>query len=603
MNNNNNYVRKPNDNGVQPNVLRQQTAARPVQTQNTSVNARTQMNTSARNARTQTGNTAQSAAYRYPQNNQSAGPNNTGYVRPAAGAQSADLRRVPNNGTVQQRAVNNMPNSTPNTAGRINTAAVNRTYTSVDVKRPQTQSVPRPVSRTTVNTPVTGNMNRTSPTGINNSAVSRTGIQNVSGQKNAQSELSPPRRLTPDRASATSPEMIVRDGKTYVKKKKSGKKAFGRSDDLDKHGQTRSSTEDAVNNTLGSVFKAVAYIGFVLVVSVVLSIFGISVGNDVFAFSKDERNVTVVIPEYASIIEISDILKDTGIIKYPIIFRLYAGLSSMDEREYEAGSYDVSTTMSYDALMNTFIKPIPERTQISVTIPEGYTVDQIISLFVDEYGIGTRESFYEALETYEWDYWFVKEIEENRDTRRKYKLEGYLFPDTYYYYSDTNPETVIWKMLENFNDKFTEDMRERCSALGYTADQMITLASMIQMEGHFPSEYTEISSVFHNRLNNPYNETQGRLESDPTIMYAIGEHRTNLTYEEKNMDSPYNTYLEKGLPPSAISNPSLYAINCALYPNETSYLYFYALGNGYHVFATTYQEHVKNINEANLEQQ
>lgn len=493
----------------------------------------------------------------------------------------------------------------------VNTTPVNGVATAVNIKRPQTQTISRPASasphiQNNAPAPV-----RSSGQNVTNNAVRPQNRQQAAypagnGYPNGGSErLTPPGRLTPSNGASqpsARPNKVVRDGVTYVKKKKSGKKAFSRSSSLDSKGQVKSSTGDAVSNTLGSVFKAVAYIGFVLVISVVLSIFGISVGNDVFAFSKEESNVTVVIPEYASIMEISHILKETGIIKYPWVFQLYAKLSSMDTAEYEAGTYDVSTTMSYDALMNEFVKMPPARTQISVTIPEGYTVDQIINLFVEEYGIGSVEEFRKALEEYPWDYWFVQELEDNYDSRRKYKLEGYLFPDTYYYYSDANPTTVIWKMLENFNEKFTDDMRDRCAALGYTVDEMVTLASMIQMEARFPSEYTDISSVFHNRLNNPYNETQGRLESDPTIMYALGEHRTNLTYDEKNLDSPYNTYIVKGLPPSAISNPSLFAINCALYPNETSYLYFYALGNGYHVFASDYQQHVKNINDANSEQ-
>lgn len=345
--------------------------------------------------------------------------------------------------------------------------------------------------------------------------------------------------------------------------------------------------------TLNSAVKAVIYIVFVLVVSGFLSIFGISVCNDVFAFVKPDNEVDVEIPEYATTKDIADILKQSDVIKFPSIFQLYANLRH-DNGKYLAGDYTVTPSMNYDMLLSAFKEQKKPRSQISITIPEGYTIDEMIDLFVSK-GIGTRDRFVEVIQNFDYDFWFVKEIDENQSESRRYRLEGYLFPDTYYFFTDSNEETVIYKLLVNFNRKFPESYRDRCEELGYTTDQIITLASMVQAEAKFASEYSTISSVFHNRLKSPGGETMGLLQSDPTLLYVLPELRGKLTNEDLQYDSSYNTYKYKGLPPGPICNPCLSAIQYALYPDDTNYYYFYAESNGYHLFAETYAEHQQNI--------
>jgi len=429
-------------------------------------------------------------------------------------------------------------------------------------------------------------------------APARTASARNPSATRSSGSLDVPNKLTPKSAAGT--RTTSRGGTST----KGGKKLNRPSHLDDRDTQDYENRSDIIGGTLGSVLKAVIYIVCVLAASAFLSIFGISVCNDVLAFVKDVNEVEVVIPEYASLSEVAKVLEDADVIEYPSIFSIYADKRSekFGGLNFQSGSHTVSPSMSYDLLLPALIVKAPAVTTVSVTIPEGYTVDQIIALFVDEYKIGTREGFIAALTNKSWadEYWFVKEVyDRGVNEHRKYVLEGYLFPDTYYYYSNAKEETVLRKMLDNFEQKFEESMKDRCAELGYTVDQMITMASMIQMEARFPSEYPDVSSVFHNRLNNPSYETQGRLESDPTIMYVLEGHRTNLTQEEKDMDSPYNTYKYKGLPPSPISNPSLYAMTSALYPNETNYYYFYALKSHYHIFATTHAEHIQNILNAN----
>ena len=149
-------------------------------------------------------------------------------------------------------------------------------------------------------------------------------------------------------------------------------------------------------------------------------------------------------------------------------------------------------------------------------------------------------------------------------------------------------------MLANFETKFDMRYKTRADELGWSVDDVIILASMLQMEAKYETEYAKISSVFHNRLANTY-ATGGKLESDATIVYVLPAHVDKITNEELKTDSPYNTYLYPGLPPGPIGNPTSYAINYALYPDHTDYYYFVAQPSGYSLFAKTYEEHLRNI--------
>ena len=357
--------------------------------------------------------------------------------------------------------------------------------------------------------------------------------------------------------------------------------------------------DNAGRGILTSTVKAVIYIVCVLVVSGCLSLFVIFAGNDVFAFVKDTNNVTVTIPEGATLEEISDILAENDVIKYPSLFRFYCQLRHKTADEYLFGNFTVSPSMPYDSLIATFKPSRGSRKETTITLIEGMTVDEIIDLFVEK-GIGTREKYVEVIQNYDFDFWFVDELDQkiaaNPDSGRKYRLEGYLFPDTYNFYTDSSEEEVIYRLLVNFDAKFDDDKRERAKELGMTCDQIITLASIIQKEAKYISDYGNVSSVFHNRLKS--NVTNGLLESNATVQYTMPkeEVRLELTKAEiDKYDTPYNTYLHTGLPVGAISNPSLNAINWALYPTDTDYYYFVSDAQGYNLYASNYAEHQANV--------
>ncbi|MDD6264871.1 MAG: endolytic transglycosylase MltG [Clostridia bacterium] len=353
--------------------------------------------------------------------------------------------------------------------------------------------------------------------------------------------------------------------------------------------------ESVGKGIVSSAVKAVIYIVCVLVVSGFLSLMTILVANDAFAFVKSGDEVKITMSENATLGDIASVLHDNGIIKYPTMFKLYCNLRHKTSDNYLYGEFTVSPAMGYDALIEEFLPSVHTRKEVTVTLIEGMNVDEIIDTFLEN-GIGTREGFVDVIQNYDFDFWFVDELDakiaSNPESGRKYRLEGYLFPDTYNFYNTASEADVIYKLLDNFNSKFDESMRQRAQSLGYTADQIVTMASMIQKEAKYVSDYGNVSSVFYNRLNKGQN-----LESNATVQYMMPKEEVELKLTREQIDkydSAYNTYLHSGLPVGAICNPSLNSLNWALYPTSTKYYYFVSDSLGYNLFATTYSEHEKN---------
>lgn len=364
------------------------------------------------------------------------------------------------------------------------------------------------------------------------------------------------------------------------------------------------------------LFKTLLYVAAVLAVSIFLSVVIIRTANDVYAFVKPDISVTITIPAHATADDVAKILEENGVIRCPLIFRLYAEREFRDSEyyngEFVAGEHTIlfrneapsdsvdgytddyvrlsedadSTTkpLNYDRLISLLaVSTYRERETVKVTIPEGYTVDEIIDLLVSS-GVGTRENYVDVIEHYDYEYRFVREIPENEN--RKYRLEGYLFPDTYEFFTDESEISVINKLLVNFEQKFESVYYDRADELGMTVDDLIILASILEKEAKYAEDLTLMSSVFHNRL-----KAGMMLGSDATVMYLLPEHKSALTTEDLAIDSPYNTRLYRGLPPGAISNPGIDAINAAFYPTATSYYYFLTKTNGETVYSSTEAEH------------
>lgn len=368
----------------------------------------------------------------------------------------------------------------------------------------------------------------------------------------------------------------------------------------------------------GSIAKATVYLILVLGLSGLLGYYIIVLGNDIFGFVKSTELVEIEVPENATVADVVRIYADSGIVKYPKVFELYAKYKGYADRadekgrvrpvilsdkvdengdKYEveteinfvAGTHQITPSMNYDSLLLA-LREKPDYGTVWITIPEGFTVDEVIDLFVEN-GIGTREGFVDAINNYPFDYDFVRYLDEHPNPDRFYRLEGYLFPDTYEFYLNSSEARVIYKLLSNFDIKYTSEFSERADELGMTTHEVIMLASIIEKETRYANEYELVSSVFHNRLKDPVNFP--KLESDATIMYAIhhdtGERPTVLT--STDYESPYNTYKYPGFPPGPIANPGRAAIMCALYPEATNYYYFVATSSGTSIFSRTLAEH------------
>ncbi|MBQ0101596.1 MAG: endolytic transglycosylase MltG [Firmicutes bacterium] len=354
---------------------------------------------------------------------------------------------------------------------------------------------------------------------------------------------------------------------------------------------------------MSSLVKALIFIVAIVVVSGFISVFAITRANDVFAFVKSGSDVTLNITGSETVDDIANLLADKGVIKYPSIYKLYVKIKKKTT-VYKEGEYTVNPSMNYDKLNATLANIVSkERSTVVVYIPEGSTVKDVVDLLVNKYHLSTEEELYDAIDNADFDFWFVEALGKKKP-ERTFRLEGYLYPDTYYYYSDASASTIIYKMLSNFENKlkttfgktYREDIERLCTERQLTFDEIITIASMVQMEAKYDYEYGRVSSVFHNRINNP-SVTYGLLGSDATIQYILEKRTAELTQEQLETDSPYNTRLYRGLPPGPISNPDYLAINYAFYPDTTSYYYFVSQKDGTSLFASTYSQHLENVRQ------
>ena len=313
---------------------------------------------------------------------------------------------------------------------------------------------------------------------------------------------------------------------------------------------------------------------------------------DVLAFGREDKMVTVTVYESDSMEDIIEKLHKAELIRYPGLFKLYADLA-VDEGEIKPGIWDLNTMYDYHALVN-MMSPSSSRTVIEdVLIPEGFTCRQIFDL-LEEKRVCTAKDLAEYAASGELkEYWFLENVERGYE----YCLEGFLFPDTYDFYKNSNPRDVLEKLLDNFEFRFTEEMRGQMDTLnanvtGGTFDihKVVIVASMIEKETAANEESPKIASVIYNRLFR-WGGTPAYLNIDASIVYAL-DGKTDLTAEDLKVESPYNTYTNTGLTPGAIANPGLASLKAALNPENTNY-YFYVLNpaEGKHKFSTTLDEH------------
>lgn len=305
---------------------------------------------------------------------------------------------------------------------------------------------------------------------------------------------------------------------------------------------------------------------------------------------SSQRSFVVRKGETAS--EISDRLQAHGFIGDARVFRWMAELEGV-AGDLEVGEYELSSSMRPSEILAVLAegktKPVP-----LVTIPEGWRAEEIAERLAAR-GIGTADQFMAV----------VRKGQSSAPALASRpagaSLEGYLFPESYSLDPKSSPASVAQRMVEQFEARFTPEMREKAAGLGMTIHQVVTLASVIEREAVIPSERPLMAGVFYNRLR------EGMpLQADPTVQYALtlihsesqrqfGWWKTALTEEDLEVDSPYNSYRYPGLPPGPVCNPSLASLQAAVEPAATDYLYFVARPDGSHAFAETLEEHNANV--------
>ena len=327
------------------------------------------------------------------------------------------------------------------------------------------------------------------------------------------------------------------------------------------------------------------YIVAVIGVSILLACIGWIAANDVLALNKAEKEVTVTITKEDSFGDVASMLKKEGLIEYKSLFHLFATITGSKDK-ISPGTYTLNTDMDYRALISGMSMNSSTKAVVTVTIPEGYTIQQIFQLLEDK-GVSTVEELTQVAAEHDYAFSFLQDIPLGDANR----LEGFLYPDTYEFNTPHSALYAINKMLVNFDAKYTDDMRQQVADSGYTIREILTIASLIERETD-GSDRKTIASVIYNRLNNPNAGTMGYLQIDATLAYINGGKVP--TEADKQIDSPYNTYMYKGLPPAPIANPGLESIKAALNPEKTGYFY-YALGDdNKHHFFKTYDE-LKNF--------
>lgn len=283
------------------------------------------------------------------------------------------------------------------------------------------------------------------------------------------------------------------------------------------------------------------------------------------ALAGDAREFTV--PRGAGARQIAEALKREGWIRCAWQFLAWVELTPTHAPSLRPGVYRFAAGASAREIASAIRKgPPPER----LTFPEGWTARQMADLLAARNVVPDAGAFLAIVE---------------RD-----RLEGYLFPDTYVFDQLSAPEAVIHVMRRRFDEMRPADFAERAKALGRSEKDLVILASIIQKEATVLSELPLIAGVYWNRL-----KRRMKLEADPTVQYALGGWKSRVTYADLKLDSPYNTYRYRGLPPGPICSPGAAALRAAAHPLPSDYLFFVARPDGSHQFSRTYQEHLRAI--------
>ncbi len=365
----------------------------------------------------------------------------------------------------------------------------------------------------------------------------------------------------------------------------------------------KESKKDIMFNRMKEKKKEVKIVRrIVLVIVLIVLIVGGIAGYSGYTYVKSalqpvDKNAEDTIPvnvEIGSNLDsIATLLEKNGIIKDARVFKYYAKFNN--ESDFQAGKYDLAKSMTLDEIMQSLKTGKVYREPIfSMTIPEGRTLEEI-SVRVEEKTSYSAKEFMDLVTNQE----FIDEMiakypdlltDEIKGKSLRHDLEGYLFPATYSYYEE-NPtlESIVDEMLKTTSKSITpyvEKLEEKEKSVHW----LLTFASLLEEEATADTDRETIASVFNNRM-----KADMPLQTDPTVLYALGEHKDRVLYDDLEIDHPYNTYKIQGLPPGPISNPGTASIDAVLNASDTDYLFFLADKKGKNHFSKKYEEHLEKI--------
>lgn len=342
--------------------------------------------------------------------------------------------------------------------------------------------------------------------------------------------------------------------------------------------------------------KVIRKVVGLVILCLVIIIGGTAIGGYLYVNSAlkpvdpdNTKTVKVDIPIGSGVSSIGKILEDKGIVKNSTVFKYYVKFNN--EAGFQAGSYDLTPSMTLNEIVNSLkTGKVMRKAEFKITIPEGLQLDQIAEIIAEKSPY-KKDEIQKKLNDKKWleqlkeeypelitDEIFKKEI--------KRPLEGYLYPATYpFYEKKPSLDTILKKMIAQTNEVLAQ-YQEAMAANDYTPHELLTLSSLIEEEATEKADRGKISSVFYNRM-----EEGMPLQTDPTVLYALGKHKDKTVYKDLEVKSPYNTYQVQGLPPGPIANAGLSSIEAALQPEDTEYYYFLAASNGSVYYSETLDEH------------
>lgn len=335
----------------------------------------------------------------------------------------------------------------------------------------------------------------------------------------------------------------------------------------------------------------------VLLVSLLLAQYLVAGVNDMLAVNRDSLDVTVEIPQKATLRQVAEAFYKDGAIRDADFFLLYARLTKAPQ-QYGGGSFQIRTDMDYEALINSIQSSSNRVDTVKLTFREGMNAPEVADL-LEKNGVCTAKDALAVFNSGSLNesYDMLRQITNAKD--RYYQLEGYLFPDTYEFFKNEDSQQAVSKLVSNCSRKLTKQIREKTQQENMTLDQMLTLASMIQAEAADKDDMYKVSSVFHNRLSSK-KEVFRHLDSDPTTYYPYRKQSLVPENIRPTYKSRYDTYTVEGLPAGPICNPGMDAIDAALNPASTKYYYFCHDKDGKAYYASTASQHQANLKKAGL---